>query len=85
MLTAHDVYLELARLLKDNMQVDANISPNLRIKDIGLDSLQVMQVMVYMEELYKVEFLLQMQSADNLSVQGLAEIICKCASTTISH
>lgn len=56
MVTRQAIYDEVLRVLRQELLFSGDVDPGTSIKALGLDSLQFMQLFVYLEEAFSFEF-----------------------------
>ena len=57
MITKASVYERIIEVLRDELLYSGELNPNTSISHLGLDSIQLMQLFVYLEEAFEFEFL----------------------------
>ncbi len=56
MISRQTIYDGVVRVLREELLFDGELGQETPIKDLGLDSIQVMQLFVYIEESFQFEF-----------------------------
>ncbi len=56
MVTKEEIFDKIKEVLKDELFYEEQIELSSSIKDLGLDSIQIMQLFVYLEEAFSFEF-----------------------------
>ena len=56
MITREVVYDKVVEVLRDELLFDGEFKSDTSINNLGLDSIQIMQLFVYMEEIFGFEF-----------------------------
>lgn len=56
MITKEDILAKVQDVLKNELFLEEEIAPDTLVKDLGLDSIQLMQLFVYLEESFDFEF-----------------------------
>jgi acyl carrier protein len=56
MLTKEQIYNEIVRVLRNELVIDAELRSDTGLETLGLDSIQLMQLFVYMEQTFSFEF-----------------------------
>lgn len=56
MTTKEDILAKVKDVLRNELYYEDEIQPHTLVKDLGLDSIQLMQLFVYLEESFDFEF-----------------------------
>jgi acyl carrier protein len=56
MITKEQIYDEIVRVLKRDLMIDADLKTDTTLESLGLDSIQMMQLFVYIEQSFNFEF-----------------------------
>jgi acyl carrier protein len=72
---------EITAILRRDLQMDGDFPSDVSLASLGLDSVQVMQLIVYMEQSFAFEFPADstMDSALGLSLRDLAAMVTEAA------
>ena len=56
MVTQEQIFTEIVRVLRNELLIDADLQAGTGLESLGLDSIQLMQLFVYMEDSFSFEF-----------------------------
>lgn len=56
MITQEQIFDEIVRVLRNELLIDADLRADTGLETLGLDSIQLMQLFVYMEDSFSFEF-----------------------------
>ena len=56
MVTQEQIFAEIVRVLRNELLIDADLRADTGLEALGLDSIQLMQLFVYMEDSFSFEF-----------------------------
>ena len=77
MTTKEDIFDETIRVLTQELRVDQTLTGDTSMESLGLESLELMQVFVYLEERFGFEFPVDAttESVATLSLASFAEFV----------
>lgn len=81
MLTKQIIYDKIAEVLRDELFYDGKFEADTKIISLGLDSIQLMQLFVYLEESFEFEFLEDsvIENMRGVSLGEFADYVCQAA------
>jgi acyl carrier protein len=68
------IYKKLGQVLTDDLMCHGDFSQETSIAHLGLDSLQIMQLFVYLEEIFEFEFM-EDSMIENIQDANLGEFV----------
>jgi acyl carrier protein len=81
MVTREQVYDEIVRVLRKELMIDAELQNDTALEALALDSIQLMQLFVYMEQSFSFEFAPEstIDSVRSFSLRNLTEFVHRSA------
>lgn len=72
--TKEAIYDEIVKVLRQELLFDGELGPETAIEALGLDSIQLMQLFVYIEESFHFEFAAE-STIENAKTASLAQFV----------
>jgi acyl carrier protein len=86
MVTQEQIFTEIVRVLSNELLIDTDLRADTDLETLGLDSIQLMQLFVYMEDSFNFEFSPDetIGTVKNFSLGKLTEFIHASATRPVS-
>jgi len=82
-----DIFVKIKEVIKEELFFDEDFKKSTLIRDLGLDSIQIMQLFVYIEETYDFEFEDEntIENMRDASVNDLVDFVYKALMSSVKH